>query len=157
MLKVSTSLFVVTSLALVAGVGILFEYMWRGVPWEAGFVAPAQFDSPPAHETVGSAGPPNLDRLSSADIRPVFDIVRIEPGGDAIIAGRGAPGASVELLRDGEIHDKAIADASGAFVMVPPRLPAGHYELTLVSRQPDGKQATSTQRVTVVLPPSPAE
>jgi nucleoid-associated protein YgaU len=35
--------------------------------------------------------------------------------------------------------------------MVPPRLPPGHYELTLGSRQPDGKQATSKQTVVVAL------
>jgi hypothetical protein len=82
---------------------------------------------------------------------PVFDIARIERTGDAVIAGRAAPGAIVELLRDGERHDRAVADQSGQFVMVPPRLPAGDYELTLRSRQPDGKRATSKQSVVVAL------
>jgi nucleoid-associated protein YgaU len=82
---------------------------------------------------------------------PVFDIARIEPAGDAVIAGRAAPGAIVELLRNGEPHDRAVADQSGQFVMVPPQLPPGDYELTLRSRQPDGKQATSKQRVAVAL------
>jgi hypothetical protein len=35
--------------------------------------------------------------------------------------------------------------------MVLPRLPPGDYELTLRSRQPDGKQATSKQSVVVAL------
>ena len=65
---------------------------------------------------------------------PVFDIARIERTGDAVIAGRAAPGAIVELLRNGERHDQAVADQSGQFVMVPPRLPPGDYELTLRSR-----------------------
>jgi nucleoid-associated protein YgaU len=82
---------------------------------------------------------------------PVFDIARIERTGDAVIAGRAAPGATVELLRNGEPHDRAVADQSGQFVMVPPRLPSGDYELTLRSRQPDGKQATSKQSVVVAL------
>jgi len=51
---------------------------------------------------------------------PVFDIARIERTGDAVIAGRAAPGAIVELF--GERHDRAVADQSGQFVMVPPRL-----------------------------------
>jgi len=80
-----------------------------------------------------------------------FDVARIEPTGDAVIAGRAAPGAIVELLRNGEHHDRAVADQSGQFVMVPPRLPPGNYELTLRSRQPDGKQATSRQSVVVAL------
>jgi nucleoid-associated protein YgaU len=82
---------------------------------------------------------------------PVFDIARIERTGDAVIAGRAAPGAIVELLRNGERHYRAVADQSGQFVMVPPRLPPGDYELTLRSRQPDGKEATSKQSVVVAL------
>ena len=82
---------------------------------------------------------------------PVFDIARIEPTGDAVIAGRAAPGAIVELLRNGEPHDRTVADQSGQFAMIPPRLPPGDYELTLRSRQPDGKQATSKQSVAVAL------
>jgi len=82
---------------------------------------------------------------------PAFDIARIERTGDAVIAGRAAPGAVVELLRNGERHDRAVAGQSGQFVMVPPRLPPGHYELTLRSIQPDGKQATSKQSVVVAL------
>jgi len=82
---------------------------------------------------------------------PAFDIARIERTGDAVIAGRAAPGAIVELLRNGERHDRAVAGQSGQFVMIPPRLPPGNYELTLRSIQPDGKQATSKQSVVVAL------
>jgi hypothetical protein len=85
---------------------------------------------------------------------PTFDIARIEPTGDAVIAGRAAPGATVELLRNGELHDRAVADRSGQFAMVPPALPPGTYDLTLRSRQPDGKQAISKQSVAVALQPS---
>jgi nucleoid-associated protein YgaU len=88
---------------------------------------------------------------------PAFDVARIEKTGDAVIAGRAAPGATVELLRNGEVHDRAVADAAGQFVMVPPRLPAGDYELTLRSSQPDGRQETSRQSVAVALAPSLTE
>ncbi len=70
---------------------------------------------------------------------PTFDVARIEPSGEAVIAGRAAPGATVELLRNGEVHDRAVADKSGQFVMVvPPKLPPGTYDLTLRSKAPDG-------------------
>jgi nucleoid-associated protein YgaU len=93
----------------------------------------------------------------SGDGVPAFDIARIEPTGEAVIAGRAAPGAIVELLRNGELHDQAIADQSGQFVMVPPRLPPGTYDLTLRSKQPDGKLATSKQNVAVALEPRPKD
>jgi hypothetical protein len=82
---------------------------------------------------------------------PAFDIARIERTGDAVIAGRAAPGAIVELLRSGEPYDRAVAGDSGQFVMVPPRLPPGNYDLTLRSRQPGGKQAISKQSMVVAL------
>jgi len=41
--------------------------------------------------------------------------------------------------------------------MVPPRLPSGTYDLTLRSKQPNGKQATSSQTVAVALEPSPTD
>src|SRR6201999_3799758 len=86
---------------------------------------------------------------ASDDSVPVFDIARIEQAGDAVIAGRAAPGAIVELLGGGERLDRVVADPSGQFVMIPPRLPPGSYELTLSSRSPDGTLATSKQGVSV--------
>src|ERR1700722_4252671 len=101
---------------------------------------------------AGSPVSPNSD-----DGVPTFDVARIEPTGEAVIAGRATPGATVELLRNGEVHDRAVADQSGEFVMVPPLLPSGTYDLTLRSRQPNGKQGTSKQSVAVALEPGPAD
>src|SRR6202030_3025233 len=86
-----------------------------------------------APSTVGAASLAAARRSSDAgdEFTPVFDIARIDPTGDAVIAGRAAPSASVELLRDGYVHDRAVADRSGQFIMVPARLPQGDYELTL--------------------------
>ena len=101
---------------------------------------------------AGSPVPPD-----SNEGVPAFDIARIEPTGEAVIAGRATPGATVELLRNGELHDRAVADQSGQFVMVPPRFPSGTYDLTLRSKQPDGKQATSKQSVAVAIEPGPTD
>ena len=49
-----------------------------------------------------------------------------------MIAGRGSASAVVELLRDGEVLSQAEADQAGEFVIIPPRLPAGAYRLTLL-------------------------
>jgi nucleoid-associated protein YgaU len=84
---------------------------------------------------------------------PAFDIARISPTGDAVIAGRAAPGATVELLLGGKVYVKATADQSGQFVMVPPRLPSGNYELTLRSEQQGGMPEMSKQSVKVALLP----
>lgn len=86
---------------------------------------------------------------------PTFDIARIEPTGDAVIAGKVAPGATVELLCGGKPCGRAVADQAGQFVMVPPRLPAGTYELMLRSRRPNGQEARSERNVMVSLASSP--
>jgi nucleoid-associated protein YgaU len=101
---------------------------------------------------IGSSPSPE-----SGDNVPTFDVASIEPTGEAVIAGRAAPGATVELLRDGEVHDRAVADKSGQFVIVPPKLPPGTYDLTLRSKAPDGTVATSKQRVTAALEPRSTE
>src|SRR6202162_5564255 len=101
---------------------------------------------------AGSPAPRDSD-----DGVPAFDVARIEPTGEAVIAGRAMPGATVELLRNGELHDRAVADQSGQFAMVPPRLPPGTYDLTLRSKEPDGKLVTSRQSVAVALEPSPQD
>jgi nucleoid-associated protein YgaU len=105
----------------------------------------AQANAVAAELAVSPRSPVNDDSV------PVFDIARIERTGEAVIAGRAAPGAVVELLGSGERLDQVIADPSGQFVMVPPRLPPGSYQLTLSSRSPDGTLATSKEGVAVTL------
>jgi nucleoid-associated protein YgaU len=163
---------VVPSLGLVAACGaVLFvgiTHMRRGPPVETRAATAAPAVSPPASgardespaalatvqaeaNAVGAALAVSPSSPETDESVPAFDIARIEQTGDAVIAGRAAPGAIVELLRNGEPHDRAVADQSGQFVMIPPRLPPGDYELTLRSRQPDGKRATSKQSVVVAL------
>jgi len=81
---------------------------------------------------------------------PEFDVVNVEPTGETVVAGRALPDATVELLRNGEVYDRAVADKSGQFVIVPRPLPPGNHDLTLrITR--DGKQVTSKQSVAVAL------
>jgi nucleoid-associated protein YgaU len=97
---------------------------------------------------------PSSPQAAAGGAVPEFDIVRIEPTGEAVIAGRATPGTIVELLRDGEPHDRTVVDQSGQFAMVPRPLPPGTYGLTLRSKQPDGKEITSKQSVAVMLEPT---
>lgn len=157
--------------AILATGGFVFaiQYFHRGPPADASTAPATTTDAKPAapnqkqaalatvqSETdalVSSLGGASPLPQQSNDGVPTFDVARVEPSGDAVIAGRAAPGATVELLRNGEPHDRAVADQSGQFVMVVPRLPSGTYDLTLRARQPDGKQITSKQSVAVVLEP----
>lgn len=89
---------------------------------------------------------------ADADAGPRFDVARIDDHGEAaVIAGRATPGARVELLRDGKPLDAVVADASGQFVMTPPQLPAGSYELTLRARAADGTVTESGRTMPVTI------
>jgi len=88
----------------------------------------------------------------TTDAGPRFDVARVDDHGEAaVIAGRAAPGAQVELLRDGKPLDTVVADASGQFVMTPPQLPAGSYELTLRAKAPDGTVTQSGRSMPVTI------
>jgi hypothetical protein len=99
---------VVPSLALAGGALLFFgvPQVRREMPLEAEAAATAA-----SRPTVGAASLAAPHRSSDADdeLTPVFDIARIDPTGDAVIAGRAAPNVSVELLRNGYVHDRAVA------------------------------------------------
>ena len=170
----SISRIVIALVALLAVGGIVFavHYFHREPPAGAGTATATTTDAKPAapiqnqalasaqseaNALVSSLGAATPLPPQSNDGVPTFDVARVEPSGEAVIAGRAAPGATVELLRNGEPHDRAVADQSGQFVMVVPKLPPGTYDLTLRAKQPDGKQVTSKQSVAVVLEPQATE
>ncbi|WP_128929027.1 LysM peptidoglycan-binding domain-containing protein [Bradyrhizobium guangxiense] len=89
---------------------------------------------------------------AAADTGPRIDVARVDERGEsAVIAGQAAPGARVELLRDGKPLDAVVADAAGQFVMTPPQLPAGSYELTLRAKAPDGTVTQSSRTMPVTI------
>ncbi len=127
---------------------------WFGYPRPAGPdpVPPVAVVAVPDATKLASAIPPPVSRVAAdAAAGPTFDVVRVEPNGDSVIAGRAAPGATVDLLRNGEPLARVVADATGLFAIVPPALAPGSYEITLRAIAPDGSQAQSAQSVTVVV------
>ena len=163
----SISRIALPSLAFVAaGVATVFfgiPHIWREQPIEtkAATAAPAvvahassvgEASAAPTTSPAPAAPPPLPARGEGT--KPAFDVAVIGRAGDAVIAGTSAPGATLELLRNGELQDRVVADQSGQFVMTPSQLPPGDYKLTLRSTQPDGKQAASQQSVAVSVQPS---
>ncbi|MGG7565706.1 LysM peptidoglycan-binding domain-containing protein [Rhodovulum sp. DZ06] len=74
-------------------------------------VAPTE----PAETAAAPAGPTAPD-APRAPPPPAFDVVRVDVQGDAVLAGRARPGASVEVLLDGEVVAQVTATARGEFV-----------------------------------------
>jgi len=99
-------------------------------------------------ETATEAEP--VERTS----RAVFDIVRVEPDGETVIAGRADANSTLTLLLDGAEAGQAGADGGGSFVAL---LSLGTADvprvLTLLERFLDGSEAFADQ--SVILAPSP--
>jgi nucleoid-associated protein YgaU len=131
----------VAVLVLVAAGGTLFELRRHGggeATTEPAPLAPPQ-----------QAGTPAEDALA-----PGFDAVHIGQDGNAVIAGRAAPGAQVTVLDHGEPVGHATADANGEWVAMTDRpLSPGTQELTLAARDAAGGEHRSSASVAVVVPP----
>ena len=83
---------------------------------------------------------------------PSFDIVRVEPTGDALLAGRSKPNETVALVTSGQVVAETKADAGGNFVMTPPTLKPGDYALSL--REGQGAATKDSKQSVVVSIPS---
>jgi len=90
---------------------------------------------------------------------PSFDVVRVGPDGDAVVAGRAPPNSRVTLLDAGTRLAEVDANGKGEFVAIPPSaLESGKRRLTLRARDQKGRTYTSRTAVMVAVPgPAAAE
>lgn len=96
---------------------------------------------------------------------PVFDIVRVDPRGSAVMAGRGEPGAVIQVLaddvpirfeHDGQRTDEMPVNERGEWVIIVDEpLPAGAIQLGLLMRTASGRELRSEQVVVVSIPEIP--
>ena len=128
--------------AAVAGAIGVNVFLWQDEVTDKG-LAP-KVEAATAKDTVPEAG---------AVDGPSFDIVRIGPAGNAVMAGRARPGSSVVILDNGKPIGEVTADNRGEWVFVPekPMLP-GSRELTLEMRAAAEKAVTSGDVVVLVVP-----
>ena len=171
-----------TVLLIVAVIAVALLLNWPGGEWapekterETASVpaspAPAPAESarevakPDAAETTPAARAPapegqaadKRDAETGPTEAPSFDIVRVEPGGSAVIAGRAEPGSEVTLFNGEQELGKAKADSKGEWVIVPVNpLAPGNSNLSIAARMPDGKTVNSEKVAVVVVPDAKA-
>lgn len=84
---------------------------------------------------------------------PAFDLLRVEPSGDMVIAGTAAAGSSLEIVSGDNVLAKVQAGASGDFAAVlDDPLKPGDYQIVLRATGPDGTVANSTGTAIVSVP-----
>lgn len=171
-----------TRLALIGATGAAVVILAAGLIYTIGQQededapeAPAQVEAEPAGNAVpatttgaatGTGVPPVTDNdvanpeatlATAEDILPSFDVVRVNPNGDAVIAGRAAPGAQVVLLDGGKPIGTAEADDRGEWVLLPnSAIEPGEHKFTLQVER-EGQAALNSERMVIVVVPAPAK
>ncbi|MDE4133230.1 LysM peptidoglycan-binding domain-containing protein [Phaeobacter sp. QD34_3] len=102
-------------------------------------------DSQPVTETVTALAPPQLD------------LVRVDPDGAVVIAGRAVPGAAISVLLDGTVLEQASAQGSGEFVIFASILPSQQPRvISLLARLGEQEAASLDQFILAPAAPVPA-
>ena len=84
---------------------------------------------------------------------PSFDVVRINPNGDAVMAGRAEATSKVAVLDGGAEMGHIKTDKHGEWVFVPEKpLKPGRHRLSLNMQIDGGKSIKSTSDVVLVVP-----
>lgn len=107
---------------------------------------------PPVTAAPTAPGPPTAETAETAVAR--VDVARISAEGNTVIAGRAAPGATVDIASNGRSIGSVTADGRGEWVFVPEApLPPGAHRLTLSTRQSgDTKAVPGEGEVLIVVP-----
>ena len=129
--------------------------------------SPAPAASPPSSANApvasaqGSANapvatPPAKPAADKADLsEPSFDVVRVDPEGNTVIAGKAKPNAKVRIMDGEKKIGEVQADEKGDWVFLPDeKLPSGSSVLTLESDADEGAKTPSRSQnaVVVVIP-----
>ncbi|MCH8155658.1 MAG: hypothetical protein IH786_10420, partial [Proteobacteria bacterium] len=114
--------------------------------------APQVAAKPKAAEVPRKAEPA-APAAAPEPVPPSFDVVRVERSGEAVIAGRAAPGSVVTLFAGTRSLGQVTADSRGQWVLVVDTpLSPGSHELSLESRGTEGRVLLSKNVVVVSVP-----
>ena len=109
--------------------------------------------TPPPAPAVAKAPESAAPTAQSEPIKPTFDVVRVNPQGDTVIAGRAAPGARVRIMDGDQEIGTVTADRRGEWVFIPDKpLAAGNRQLGLEAIDPDGRVLQSETMVVLIVP-----
>mgnify|MGYP001564289982 CR=1 FL=1 len=114
----------------------------------------ATSESKPAEQAAATpeAQKPAADPTAAWTV-PSFDILRVEPDGSTVIAGRAQPGTKLEIVNGDKVVATADVSAAGDFAAVFDQpLNPGDYQLTL--RSLEGNLAKSSEEVATVSIPT---
>ncbi|WP_156829275.1 Ig-like domain-containing protein [Amorphus coralli] len=125
---------------------------------ENGTAAAARADSTGSDEAgtrTASEPEPVEKTVTTIELQtPSYDIVRVEPSGEAVIAGRASPGATIVLEANGTVIGQTTANANGEWVIVLEEpLKPGNYDIAVrASHEQAEQEKASVERLAVSIP-----
>lgn len=127
-------------------------WAWLQFRQEATSIAAVPPQPPPSAARPEVPAGPAVPDITAPE-RPSFDVVRVNPAGDAVMAGRAAPNSLVIILDGDHEIGRVQADARGEWVFVPSQpLSPGTRELSLTAEGADGTRQTSEKVVVLAVP-----
>lgn len=117
---------------------------------------PPQEQAPAAPEvTVPRPEEPQTTPKQARLLPPTFDLLRVEPDGSVVIAGKATPDVSIEVLNGETVIARTTSTPDGDFVAVlDVPLGPGDYQLYLRASSGD-ETAVSTEAAIVSIPEAP--
>lgn len=104
------------------------------------WVAFVRSSSTPTVVVAPNAVPEPVVRPVQESEKPMFDIVRIEPSGNVVVAGRWIANKNISIAIDGKIVATERTDQNGEFVYAPTRaFEPGNYTISLIGNEPETK------------------
>ena len=119
--------------------------------------APSAADATPAPVVAPNPAAQTQVAAAAKIITPSFDVVRVNPNGDAVVAGRAQPGATVTLMDGDKAIGTADADDRGEWVLLPDSAIAPGEHRFSVRAKADNGPAVDSDKMVIVVVPKPAE
>jgi len=140
-------LLVLLGLAAIAAAIGLNEFDWRDEVADDAKTQSTEAAPKPA-ETEAQKHPETLSALS-----PSFDVVRVNPEGDTVIAGKAPADSEVQILDGDTVIGTVKADEHGEWVFVPDTpLDPGSRTLSLRAVMENGSVLASAEDVVIAVP-----
>jgi nucleoid-associated protein YgaU len=139
------------------GVGL---WAWR---WDGAAAVHPDLSQPPAATAAPAEVPAAAMAAASATVAPPpaaarpaasFDVVRVSPQGNAVIAGRAVPNAEVVALDGNTVIGRATADKRGEWVILPEAvLSPGSHTLRLdAPTLSDERVGGASEEISITVP-----